>query len=469
MDFQWLTVYRRAHGHAGKLGNFRPAAYYVLTGRYGTPMPKLTKRVVDATTPDANGKDSFLWDSDVKGFGLKVTPTGGKIYVLQYRTADGRSRRYTIGKHGSPWTCDEARGRAMELLRELAAGNDPLEAKAEAKAAMSVKELCALYLDSAEKGMIMGKRRKPKKESTLATDRGRIERHIIPLLGNRKVKDLTTPDIYRFMRDVMTGKTAAVVKTKLRGKAVVEGGTGTATRTVGLLGGILTFAVTEGVIPSNPARGVRRPADNRRDTRLTPDQYRQLGKALVQAGEDGENPNAIAAVWLLALTGCRRGEIENLKWREVDEAACMLRLEDSKEGASLRPVGTDALDVLKTLERRDGCDFALPGRSGNSPFRGLPNAWGRIMAKAKLTGITPHVLRHGHASVGNDLGFTEATIGAIQGRSTKTVTGGYIHHLDGALIAAADRIARHIHELMNGEAERKVVPLPTAMRKRSDL
>lgn len=95
------------------------------------------------------------------------------------------------------------------------------------------------------------------------------------------------------MRYVMAGKTAAVVKTKARGKAVVEGGAGTATRTVGLLGGILTFAVTEGIIPSNPARGVRRPADNRRDARLTPDQYRQLGAALAKAEEDGENPQAI--------------------------------------------------------------------------------------------------------------------------------------------------------------------------------
>ncbi len=109
-------------------------------------MPKLTKRVVDAAVLGPAG-DQFLWDTEVKGFGLKVSRAGGKTYVLQYRTPEGRSRRYSIGKHGSPWTCDEARGRAVELLRGLAAGADPLEAKAEGKRTTTVAELVDLYLD----------------------------------------------------------------------------------------------------------------------------------------------------------------------------------------------------------------------------------------------------------------------------------------------------------------------------------
>lgn len=142
----------------------------------------------------------------------------------------------------------------------------------------------------------------------------------------------------------------------------------------------------------------------------------------------------------------------------------MLRLEDSKEGASLRPIGTPVLDILRGLERRDGCAFVLPSRTGNSHFQGLAGVLERIITVSDLTRFTPHTLRHAHASIADDLGFTEATIGAIQGRSTKSVTGGYIHKLDSALVAAADRIARHIHDLMTGEVERKVVELPTAGR-----
>ncbi|HYD32103.1 MAG TPA: tyrosine-type recombinase/integrase [Azospirillaceae bacterium] len=428
-------------------------------------MPKLTKRIVDAATPDPSGRQSILWDAEVKGFGLRVTPAGVKSYILNYRTADGRERRITIGKHGSPWTCDEARGRAVELLREIAAGNDPLDDKAAAKAAMTVKELCKLYLDAADKGMVMGKGGRAKKESTLYIDRGRIDRHIIPLLGSRKVKDLTTPDINRFMRDVTAGKTAVVEKTKARGKAVVEGGAGTASRTVGLLGGILSFAVSEGIIATNPARGVKRPADNRRDVRMSPEDYQKLGEALKAAEEEAEAPQAVAAVWLLALTGCRRGEIEALKWSEVDEAGRCFRLKDSKEGASVRPMGGPVFDVLKQIGRRDDCDFVNPGTSGNRPYGGVPQGWKRIAKRAGLLHITPHILRHSFASVANDMGFTEPTIAAMLGHSVGSVTGRYIHHLDSALLAAADRVARRIQGFMIGKPAAEVVPI-TKGRKR---
>jgi integrase len=115
------------------------------------------------------------------------------------------------------------------------------------------------------------------------------------------------------MRSVAAGSTAADVKTGLRGRAIVKGGRGTATRTIGLLGGILSFAVSEGVIAVNPVRGVKRPADQRRQVRLSLEQYRLLGEALASALASGENLTVIAAIKLLALTGCRRGEIERLK------------------------------------------------------------------------------------------------------------------------------------------------------------
>ncbi|MGO9682390.1 MAG: phage integrase central domain-containing protein, partial [Beijerinckiaceae bacterium] len=143
--------------------------------------------------------------------------------------------------------------------------------------------------------------------STLYIDRGRIERHILPVLGSRPVRDLKTPDITRFMRDIASGKTAADIKTGFRGRAIVKGGPGTASRTIGLLGGILSFAVSEGIISTNPARGVKRPADKRREIRLSADQYRALGKALAEADSAGENSAAILGGRLLALTGCRRG------------------------------------------------------------------------------------------------------------------------------------------------------------------
>jgi integrase len=259
------------------------------------------------------------------------------------------------------------------------------------------------------------------------------------------------------MRDIASGKTADDIKTGFRGRAIVEGGAGTASRTIGLLGGILSFAVSEGIIPANPARGVKRPADKRREIRLTEDQYRVLGKALSDAASRGENPAAVLAVRLLALSGCRRGEIERLRWDEVDLAARCLRLSDSKEGKSIRPLGGEAITLLEKLPREGR--YVLPGANSDKPFVGLPKAWSRIIKGADLPDLTPHGLRHAFASVAADLGYTEPTIAALLGHATHTTTGRYIHHLDAALVAAADRVSARIAAALGGEAKADVVLL----------
>ncbi len=210
---------------------------------------KLTIRSIN-TIPVDSKRDVYVWDDELPGFGVRVKSSGVRSFMLQYRNASGISRRLTLGKLGV-LTPEEARKLAKEKLALVAKGDDPAEARTEQRKAMTVTELCKSYLNAAEKGLILGKRGRPKKDSTLYVDKGRIERHILPLLGNKKVRDLTTPDITRFMRDIVTGKTAADIKTGFRGRSIVEGGAGTAARTVGLFGGILSFAVSEGVIPAD--------------------------------------------------------------------------------------------------------------------------------------------------------------------------------------------------------------------------
>jgi hypothetical protein len=168
---------------------------------------KLTKRALDAVEASATG-DLFLWDDEVPGFGLRVKPSGVRSFIVQYRNNSGTSRRMTLGKFGV-LTPDEARKLAKQTLAEVARGGDPVDKRVVERNAMTVRQLCSTYLEAAEKGLILGKRKRPKKASTLSTDRGRIERHILPLLGGRRVRDLTTPDIVCFMRDVTAGKTAA--------------------------------------------------------------------------------------------------------------------------------------------------------------------------------------------------------------------------------------------------------------------
>jgi len=417
---------------------------------------KLTKRSIDDLKPLPSG-DLYVWDDDVAGFGLRVKRSGVRSFMVQYRNASGVSRRITLGKFGV-LTADEARKLAKAKLAEAAKGDDPAAKRSEDRKAMTVRQLCRAYLDAAGKSLIIGKGGRPKKSSTLYIDRGRIERHILPVLGSRPVRDLKTPDITRFMRDIASGKTAADIKTGFRGRAIVKGGPGTASRTVGLLGGILSFAVSEGIISANPARGVKRPADKRREIRLSADQYRALGNALAEAGSAGENSAAILGVRLLALTGCRRGEIERLRWDEVDLPGRCLRLSDSKEGKSVRPLGGDAIALLAKVPREGR--YVLRGTGFDRPFVGLPKAWARIIGNANFPGLTPHGLRHAFASVAADLGYAEPTIAAMLGHATHSTTGRYVHHLDSALTAAADRVAGQIGTMMMGRrTAAKIVPL----------
>jgi len=404
-------------------------------------MPKLTKRIIEAAS--VRPADFFIWCDELPGFGVRVYPSGKRGYLVQYRV-DGRSRRVKIGLHGV-LTVDEARTEAIGHLAAVAKGGDPAEDRATRRQGVTVRELVERYWQAAGKGMILGKGGGPKKPGTLYRDKSRVNRHILPLLGTRKVADLTRADVTRFMRDVAAGKTAVVEKTgKLRGKAIVEGGKGTAARTMGLLGGILSYGVSEGALAVNPVHGVKRPADQRRTARLTPEAYRRRGAALAAMEAEGANPYGLAAVRLLALTGCRRGEIERLRWSEVDAAGHALRLADSKEGASVRPAGQPALDLIASLPRRHGCVFVLPGRGDNTSFGGLPGLWRRVAARAELEEITLHGLRHSFASTAGDLGYSEATIGALLGHAAGSVTGRYVHHLDAVLIAAADRVAGEI-------------------------
>ena len=154
------------------------------------------------------------------------------------------------------------------------------------------------------------------------------------------------------------------------------------------------------------------------------------------------------AIWLLALTGCRSGEIINLKWEEVDEAGGCLRLTESKEGASIRPAGQAVFEVLSQIEKKKHCPFVLVSVSGEGPFGGMARAWQRTLKRTQLTGVTPHTLRHSYASVAGDLGFTESTIAALLGHAAGSVTSRYVHHLDSVLVAAADKVARAIFGMM---------------------
>lgn len=410
-------------------------------------MPKLTKSVVEGA--DLRPKQYTLWCSDLKGFGAYVHPTGRRTYFIDYRSGDGVRRRMTIGRHGVI-TADQARKLAIETMGGVVLQKaDPLLERKTRRKSLTVAQLCDQYLKAVGKGVIVGRSRRPKKASTIEIDKGRIERHIKPLLGTKLVIDLTRADVVKFVRDVTTGKTARRDRSGKNGNRVlVTGGAGTAARTTGFLGGILTYAVSEGIIAANPVQGVPLPADNVRNRRLSGEEYRAIGKALTGDQSETDTPQAITGAWLLALTGCRLGEVSMLRWDEVDEAAGCFRLKDSKSGPSVRPVGREAFEVLGKAIRVTGNPYVLPALRKTGHYNGLAGAWVRFMERAGLEGVTPHTMRHSYASVGGDLGFADSTIAAMLGHAGGTVTSRYVHRLDTVLVAAADKIAGEVKRQM---------------------
>ena len=265
------------------------------------------------------------------------------------------------------------------------------------------------------------------------------------------------------MHAVAVGETAQIRKTKARGVSKVRGGRGVATRTIGLLGAIFTYAIDRHMRADNPAHRVRKFAENRRERRLSEAEYAALGAGLRQA-EGAVWPPAVACMRFLVLTGWRSGEAVALRWQDLDAARRTAILPDTKTGRSMRPLSRAACDLIRTLPRLGDGALVFPASRGDGLMLGFKKFARRIVALAELPAdVTPHVARHSFASLAADLGYSEPTIGALIGHKGQSITSRYVHSADAVLLAAADAVARETLARM-GEAapEAEVVKLRAA-------
>ena len=399
-------------------------------------------------------REIFVWDSELRGFGVRVRPNGRITFILQYRTNDKRQRRRKIADFGV-LTVDEARKEAVIQLGALARGVDPALYSDLEQAIPTVAEFAKRYLkDHAEVH---------KKPRSVAEDRRNLANHVCPALGHLRIDAVTKADIEKFHRS----KRAAPIM---------------ANRCLALLSKIFSLAEEwprqpkskhrpelppARALDSNPCRKIKKFKERKQHRFLPTQEIERLGIALTAAETDGKiQPGAIAAIRLLLFTGCRRQEILSLKWQYVDFDHACLRLPESKTDAKVVHLSAPALEVLSNIQKVSGNDHVIIGQRRGAHLVNIQKPWGRIREAADLADVRLHDLRHTYASTAAASGLSLPMIGALLGHKHASTTQRYAHLADDPLHAATEKIGDQFAAALDGK-DASVVSIEEGRRGRS--
>jgi integrase len=435
-------------------------------------MPRLTKRTVDSVKPESG--DFFVWDTETRGFGLRVWPSGRKTFVFKYQLGGraGTTKRYTIGDYGT-FTPDDARREATRLRGIVARGESPTEQRAAKNAAVRAKRMAPTIADLAHD--FLTDRRAKKKRRTVEEYERLLNKDVLPVLGKAHVVDLTRAQVARLHLSMSDRPYLA-------------------NRMLTILSAMLRFAELHGQRPpgTNPCAGIDPYPEHSRERYLTKEELKRLGNALTRAERVGLPPAprptqkpknqknakhrpksagtptpanlyAVAALRFLVLTGWRESEALGLRWNQVDFARSLATLPDTKTGRSNRHLGAPALALLSELPRTEDSPFVFPGAKPGTHLVEIKRVWEAVRHAAGLHGVRLHDLRHSFASVGASGGLSLPMIGALLGHREVSTTQRYSHLADDPRKAAADRVAAEVAAMLAGdEAGRPALSLEQA-------
>lgn len=369
---------------------------------------KLTNSTIERMTYEkANNKADLRFDDDLRGFGVRIYPSGRKSFFVSYRNASGTKKRHTIGDFGL-FTATQARREAQGLLANVRRGTDPQADRRDKRNEITVADLAERYLEHA----------KDHKRSW-KDDRQRLRDHVLPAIGTSKLSEVSLSQLQKLHRVVKAKRTPA-----------------TANRVAALVKHMFAMAGKWHLVESSPATHLtlfKEPPP--RDIVLSPDQC----NALINACDADSNPFAAALFKLAMFTGRRVGELQNLKWKDVDLDRSLLTLPETKAGErQFVYLNEPAAAVLRTLPRIEANPHVIAGNADGKPLNFYRRAWNRILKRAGLNHFPPHGLRHNYASMLVAAGVPLETVGHLLGHKNSITTRKYAHHRPDHLHRAAE-------------------------------
>ena len=383
------------------------------------PVKRLTKTTVDRT-PAPNG-DTIFWDEGLPGFGLRVKATGVKSFVVQYRNRHtGRSKRKTLGRYGPTLSLHEARDMARALLADVVRGEDPVAHSQALRQSPTVADLAEQY---------MTEHAIPKKRPrSVRNDRSMLDNYVLPKLGRLRAVEVAHTDIQK-------------LHNKMRETPYQ------ANRTLALLSKMFQLSIRWGIRSDNPARGVEKYPEEKRDRWLSDEELGRLLSAL------SKHPNQVAAnaVRLQLLTGARIGEVLTAQWTDFDLDRGVWTKPSHHTKQKRRehlPLSNAACTLLLNMkpDRSGVTPWLFPGQSPDQPHKDLKAFWRSVTKAAGLENYRIHDNRHTHASHLVSSGLSLPIVGRLLGHTNPSTTQRYAHLADDPLREAAEVMAEKVRQ-----------------------
>lgn len=379
---------------------------------------RFTNRAVEQLPPcpaDALSKSIEYSDSEVIGLRISVTRAGRKFWFWRY-TYQGIKRAAKVGEFPA-LDVAVARRRALELRAQLDLGQDPQASKDHYKAMPTLAEF-------AEREYMPLARQTKRSHKD---DASRLQHHLLPRFGQRKLCDLTTREIQGFIAEMAQSHTPA-----------------TANRILSLLARMLKLATVWQVIERNPCQGIAKLREARARERFL---NNEEISALYQAMAKEKNTVAVSAIQFLLLTGLRRNEALKARWDQVDLDRQLMHLPDTKSGKPRNVVlSAQAVALLANLPSRHSSGWLFPGRFEGRPLDNLDKCLQRLLQSAGLAAMRVHDLRHTHASILANNGVSLFVIQRSLGHSSPLMSQRYSHLCDSAVREAGDVVGNIVNQ-----------------------